>query len=54
MTNCFNEIYLRYNLHQFPNTIYINTLNSLKILSLKLQNNFKTICEKRISTSYYH
>lgn len=47
MTNCFNEIYLRYNLHQFPNTIYSNSLNSLKILSLKLQNNFKTICEKK-------
>lgn len=47
MTQCLNKFHLRCNLQQFPHSIYNNNLSSLKILSLKLQSNFKSICEKK-------
>lgn len=47
MTQCLNKFYFKSNLQQFPYSIYNDNLSSLKILSLKLQSSFKSICEKK-------
>ena len=54
MTNCFNEIYLRYNLHQFQIQFILIHLTFKNFIIKTTKIILKQFVKKRISTSYYH